>query len=207
MSLASRLVERIRLRLLLRDEYESETLRRYFRERWNIDVGLYSYGCFDRWRIPVNTTIGRYCSFARTARIVDANHPSDALTTHPFLYERQFGLVPQDTMNPPPVTVEDDVWMGANVVVTPGCKHIGRGAIIGAGAVVTRDVPAYAIVVGNPARVLRYRFEPDMIAAIEDSRWWEMSKRELGELIRTNPDVVFRPTLERLASRPRQRAA
>lgn len=201
MSIAKRIVEKIRLRLLLRDEFESAALRQYFKDRWNIDIGLYSYGCFDRWRIPVNTRIGRYCSFAKNARIVDANHPPDALTTHPFLYEKQFGVVTEDSMNPPPVIVEDDVWMGANAVATPGCKHIGRGAIIGAGAVVTKDVPRYAIVVGNPGRVLRYRFPPDLIEAIEASEWWTMSRQQLAELIARDPDTVFRPSVERLTGR------
>lgn len=198
-SLAARLIEKLRLRLLLRDEYESRRLRAYFKDRWNIDVGLYSYGCFDRWRIPPNTVIGRYCSFARTARIIDANHPADALTTHPFLYERKFGLVAEDSMTPRPAVVGDDVWMGANAIATPGCKSIGRGAIIGAGAVVTRDVPAYAIVAGNPARLLRYRFEPEMIEAIETSAWWTLSKQELGKVIADAPETVFQPTPERLA--------
>lgn len=56
-----------------------------------------------------------------------------------------------------PLVIDDDVWFGARVVVLPGCKHIGKGAIVGAGAVVTKDVPDYAIVGGNPAKILKYR--------------------------------------------------
>lgn len=55
------------------------------------------------------------------------------------------------------LTIENDVWIGARVIVLPGCKHIGKGVIIGAGAVVTKDIPDYAIVGGNPARVIRFR--------------------------------------------------
>jgi carbonic anhydrase/acetyltransferase-like protein (isoleucine patch superfamily) len=91
------------------------------------------------------------------------------------------------------------VWVSHNVTITPGCKHIGRGAVIGAGAVVTKDVPAYAIVVGMPASVVRYRFEPETQAAIEASRWWELSKAELRDLVRRAPDTVMRPTAAKLA--------
>ncbi len=65
----------------------------------------------------------------------------------------------------PPIRIEDDVWIGARVIVLPGVS-IGKGAIIGAGAVVTKDVPAYAICVGNPARVIRFR-DPDNNSAID----------------------------------------
>lgn len=199
MGIVARLTEKLHLRLLLRDEYESRALRSYFAERFDIHVGLYSYGCFDRWRIPVKTRIGRYCSFARSARILDANHPIEALTTHPYLYEKRFGLVPADLIDPPPLVVEDDVWVSHNAIVTPGCKFIGRGAVIGAGAVVTRNVPRYAIVAGNPARVLRERFSPELSAAIEASGWWMLDKAELGRLARDHDAAVRDPTMEALA--------
>ncbi len=194
LAIARRLVDRIRLAVLLRHEYDSLALRAHFRDRWAIEIGLYSYGCFDRWRIPPGTVIGRYCSFARSARILDANHPVEALSTHPFLYERRFGVVAADRIQAPPALIEDDVWVSHNAIVTPSCKHIGRGAIIGAGAVVTRDVPAYAIVAGNPARILRPRFPPDLIAAIEASRWWTLDKDQLARLVERLGPAAFRPT-------------
>jgi virginiamycin A acetyltransferase len=83
-------------------------------------------------------------------------------------------------------------------MILPGCARIGRGAVIGAGAIVTRDVPAYAVVVGNPARVLRKRFEPDAIEALETSRWWELDLGGLAELARDHEDLVFHPTAEAL---------
>lgn len=190
------IAEKIRLRLLRRDEYESLALRQWFARRWSVEVGLYSYGCFDPWRIPPRTRIGRYCSFAKSARILDANHPLDALTTHPFLYERRFGVVDNDLIDPDWITIEDDVWVSHNATISPGCKHIGRGAVIGAGAVVTKDVPAYAIVVGAPGKVLRYRFDPEMQAAIEASRWWEMDKAELATLARGKFADLIHPTIE-----------
>jgi hypothetical protein len=196
MGILTSIAEKIRLRLLTRNEYESLPLRQWFAQRWGVEVGLYSYGCFDPWRIPARTRIGRYCSFAKSARILDANHPLDALTTHPYLYERRFGVVDKDLIDPAWITIEDGVWISHNATISPGCKRIGRGAVIGAGAVVTKDVPAYAIVVGAPGKVLRYRFDAEMQAAIEASRWWEMDKAELKALAGEKFADLIHPTVE-----------
>jgi virginiamycin A acetyltransferase len=192
------LVDRVHLRFLLRNEYESRPLREMFARRFRVEVGLYSYGCFDRWRVPPRTRIGRYCSFAKSARILNANHPYDALTTHPYLYEAKFGVVAADRIDYPWLEIGDDVWIGHNATITPGCKAIGRGAIIGAGAVVTRNVPAYSVVAGVPAQVLRLRFDPETIAAIEASRWWELDKAALAALVARSPETVFTPDVTNL---------
>lgn len=192
------LLEKFRIRWLLRDEYESGALRAHFARRWGVEVGLYSYGCFDPWRVPSRTRIGRYCSFARTARILDANHPIEALTTHPFLYEAKFGVVDRDRIDPAWLTIGDDVWLSHNATITPGCKSIGRGAIIGAGAVVTKDVEPYAVMVGQPARKIRDRFDAETIAALEASRWWEKDKSWLAALVRDRPDAAFHPSADAL---------
>lgn len=188
-----RIIERIRVRLWLRDEYESMALRQHFARHHEVEVGLHSYGCFDRWRIPPRTRIGRYCSFAKSVRILNANHPIESLTTHPYLYEAKWGVIATDRIDPEWLVIEDDVWLGHNAIITPGCKHIGRGAIIGAGAVVTRNVPAYAIMAGLPAKMLRTRFDTATIARIEASRWWELDKPGLKALIARDPDFAFHP--------------
>jgi acetyltransferase-like isoleucine patch superfamily enzyme len=198
-SLIARLIERVRMRLWLRDEYENTALRRHFASNYSVEVGLYSYGCFDRWRVPPRTRIGRYCSFAKSARILDANHPLESLSTHPYFYEAKWGVVEKDRIDAAWLLIEDDVWIGHNAVITPGCKHIGRGAIIGTGAIVTRNVPPYAVMVGLPAKKLRDRFDPATIAALEASHWWEMSKAELKALAAKNPDLVFQPSAQNLA--------
>lgn len=188
-----------RLFLLRRRQFDNVKLREFFKSEYDIEVGLYSYGCFDRWRMPGPLRVGRYCSFANTVRSAPNNHPMEALTTHPALYERTFGAIDQDkAWSDPPLVVEDDVWVGHNVMILPGCKHIGRGAVIGAGAVVTRNVEPYAVVAGNPARKLRDRFTPDLIAAIEASCWWEMDMAELRKLVAERRDIVYGPTVESL---------
>lgn len=189
----ARLIEKAKLTIWSRNQFENEKLRQHFRTRFNIDVGYYSYGCFDQWRMPGPLKVGRYCSIAKTVRSVPINHPYDAMTTHPVLYERKFGAVDEDITWDKALVIEDDVWIGHYAVILPGCKFIGRGAIIGAGAIVTRDVPAYTIVAGNPARKLRDRFDPDMVEALEASRWWELDAAQLRRLRLENRELLFHP--------------
>jgi acetyltransferase-like isoleucine patch superfamily enzyme len=133
-------------------------------------------------------TIGRYCSIAAGVQIGMTRHPADWLTSSPIAYlpdfmnmERHFrdadpewqrGLAVHPFDLRPHTTIGNDVWIGTGAWLKDGIS-VGDGAVIGAHAVVTRDVPPYAIVGGNPARVLKYRFEPDMIERLIALRWWE----------------------------------
>lgn len=191
MGLLGKLKERWILFRERRNEYESTALRSYFSEKYGIKVGLYTYGCFDRWRIPPGSTIGRYCSIAKSARVLNANHPIQAISTHPYLYDPAFGVVSESHVVETRIVIEDDVWLSHNAVITPSCKRIGRGAIIGAGAVVTGDVPPYAIVAGVPAKIIRYRFDQARIDEIEKSRWWEQDKAGLKRLVTEKKAFAF----------------
>ena len=190
------LFDRVSLAMLSKKRYESRFLRRRFADAYDIDIGDYSIGAFDRWRISPGTRIGRYCSIASSARIIDANHPTEALSTHPYLYLSEFGVVPEERLKKRPQVIEDDVWMGHGAIVTPGCHFIGRGAVIGAGAVVMSDVPRYAIVSGSPARVVRMRFPPDVIAAIEATRWWELDREVLARGLTAEPAFGASPSVD-----------
>lgn len=189
-----KLAEKVWLWRQRQDQFENLELRKWFRDKQRIEVGLYSYGCFDQWRMPGPLIIGRYCSIANSVRSAPINHPFDALTTHPALYEARFGVVPRDIQYDDPQVIEDDVWIGHNAIILPSCRRVGRGSVIGAGAIVTRDVPRYSVVAGNPARVLRQRFDNDLIAAIENSRWWELDLAGLAQMAARNPDLLHHPT-------------
>jgi virginiamycin A acetyltransferase len=191
------IVQRLRDKLVpwaLRNrQMESQYLRDFFKDRFGIDVGLYSFGCFDPWRVAKGTTIGRYCSISRTAFMINANHPTDALSSHPYLYDPAFGVVDTWRGKSVPLVIEDDVWIGHYAIIAPGCHFIGRGAVIGAGSVVTHDVQPYSIVAGVPARMIRKRFADDVIEKIEASRWWEMDKQAIEEMVIANPSFAFNP--------------
>ena len=199
MGLKRNLIDKFMVRLH-RDEYNSLPLRNYFRRTYGIEIGLYTFGAFDRWRVPPGTRIGRYCSIARNVRFIDANHPMDTLSTHPYFYQKSFGVISNDRLRLRPQVVEDDVWIGHNATIAASCHHIGRGAVIGAGAVVTHDVPPYAVVMGMPARVVRTRFDPETIALIEESRWWELDRASLARAVAAAPDFAFRPAPDTAAA-------
>jgi probable biosynthetic protein (TIGR04098 family) len=196
MPIVRTLIDMAMTRIVGRDEYRSHALRRYFQRTYGIEVGLYSIGAFDRWRIPPNSRIGRYCSIARSARLIDANHPTEALSTHPYFYLKDFGVVDADLARLRPPVVEDDVWLGHNCVITPECHRIGRGAVVGAGAVVMNDVPPYAVMAGAPARLVRLRFAPEVIEAVEATRWWLLDKPSLEAALRQAPGFATAPTRE-----------
>ncbi|MFK7788083.1 MAG: hypothetical protein AB8C95_01150 [Phycisphaeraceae bacterium] len=77
--------------------------------------------------------------------------------------------------------IEHDVWLGRNAVILPGCRRIGIGAVVGAGAVVTRDVPDFAIIGGVPGKVLRYRYGEETRGKVLASRWWEKTPEALAQ--------------------------
>ncbi len=171
------------LRILRINQYHSLRLRREFRERYSIDVGLYSYGCFSALRVRGPVRIGRYCSFSETVRLIDANHPMHSFSMHPFFYDPSFGVVAESGVGTRMLVIDDDVWFGHNSIVLPRCRHIGRGAVIAAGAVVTQDVRPYTIVTGAPARELRARFPTVVVEQLEASRWWEYEPTEAMQLM------------------------
>ena len=93
-------------------------------------------------------TIGNYLMMAEDVLLLGGGHKYDRL-------DIPMGHQPSEPKTP--LFIEDDVWIGARAIILPGCKHIGKGVIIGAGSVVTKDIPDYAIVGGNPARVIKFR--------------------------------------------------
>lgn len=125
-------------------------------------------------RINSGTYIGRYCSIGVNVNIATKHHDISILSTSPFFFNKKPPSVKyvnnDKTIR---VRIKNDVWIGDNVIILSGVT-IGDGAVIGAGAVVTKDVPDYAIVAGNPASIIRMRFEPNIIARLQKLKWWEI---------------------------------
>lgn len=133
----------------------------------------------------IASRIGRFCSISWNVTIGGGNHDYTQFTNHSFLYDSYSCLRP-DNIDPlydrleKPVNIGSDVWIGAGAIILRGV-NIGDGAVIGAGTVVTKDVPPYAIVAGNPGKILRYRFDDDMIEKIKESMWWDLPDEEIRD--------------------------
>lgn len=152
----------------------SATWRRIMRQYYGVELGDFSYG-FHHAALEPGTRIGHFSSCASGLQLLRRNHPPGRVSQHPLFFNRILGLVESDTIpsrSANPLTVGSDVWIGMNVIICPGCRSIGDGAIVAAGAVVTRDVPAFAIVGGNPARLIRKQFAPEVEAVVAASKWW-----------------------------------
>lgn len=147
---------------------------------------MYSYGsCFSPQYIPSGTEIGRYCSFAQNVYIFNGNHPLKNKSMHPFFYNPKFKYVDRDMIPRKKLIIGNDVWIGFNAIILPSVSKIGNGAVIGAGSVVTKDVPPFAVVAGNPAKIIKFRFSESKIQEITKSAWWNKNINELEKETRS----------------------
>lgn len=151
-----------------------------------ITIGRHTYGVTDETIYGATATapvsVGSFCSIAEgVIMLAHVDHPTRFPSTYPFrtlLFradERNANpaLHNFDAVTRGPITVGHDVWMGQRALILSGVT-IGSGAVIGAGAVISRDVPPYAIAVGNPSRIVRYRFSEEAIAELLALKWWEL---------------------------------
>ena len=138
--------------------------------------------------VILETNIGSFCSISDNVLIGGSQHPMHYVSTSPvFLAHRdsvktKFAKHPYE--NRPVTTIGHDVWIGSGAMIKGGV-NVGVGAVIGMGSVVTKDVPPYAIVAGNPARIIRFRFTKEQIEGLLLSQWWEWDDKSLSELGKT----------------------
>ena len=149
------------------------------------ETAMDDYSYIDRDSEVISTRIGKFCSIARAVRINPGNHPMHRVAQSHFTYRASYFFDGEedeaaffDWRRSFPVTIGHDVWIGHGAIVLPG-RTIGNGAVIAAGSVVTKDVPAYQIMAGNPARVIRARFTPDIAARLDALAWWDWSHERL----------------------------
>ena len=131
--------------------------------------------------------IGKFCQIAAGVEFVmnGANHQMNAVSTFPFYTLEGWNMdapASEDMPMKGDTIIGNDVWIGQNAVILPGV-HIGDGAIIGANSVVGTDVEPYTIVIGNPAKVLRKRFDDELINLMLKWKWWDKSIDEIDALI------------------------
>jgi virginiamycin A acetyltransferase len=185
----------------IRGNYNDDRIERFECEKYfGFSVEKYSYG-YNQFCYPwVNLeSIGSFCSIAKNVSITGWNHPYTYITTSPIAYHPTRGFVNKEELEQSfydknkKVVIGNDVWIGDNVTILPSVK-IGNGSVIGAGAVVTKDVPDYAIVAGVPAKVVKYRFNDKEIEILNQIKWWEWSEKVLKENIDLfrNPIEFFR---------------
>lgn len=176
--------------------YENEIYVKPTLKNPNICVGEFTYIADSNFESHVThlydwngdrLIIGKFCQIAAGVEFVmnGANHQMNAVTTFPFYTLEGWDMSPPEKHDLPlkgDTVIGSDVWIGQNAVVLPGV-HIGDGAIIGADSVVGSDIAPYTIVVGNPARPLRKRFDDELIVLLLDFKWWDRPIDEINSLI------------------------
>lgn len=171
-------------------------------------MGAFSYA---RTVMIPGYSVGRYCSISKSLDFMTESHPDAWASTSPFSYDpkapgiaaylRRNGFAAPERRRydsaSPPTRIGNDVTIGVRVTIKSGVT-IGDGAVVGGGSVVTRDVPPYAIVGGAPARLIRYRFDEDVIARLLASRWWRFGPEALMPL-RVDQPAAFLDGIDELA--------
>lgn len=128
--------------------------------------------------VVMHSEVEKFSSISWGVTIGPGNHDHHRITSHDFLYNEFYGIKPLE--EPPAYNrfanktfIGNDVWVGTNATILNGIK-IGDGAVIGANTIVTKDVPPYAIIVGNPGKIIKYRFEDRIIEKLLDLKWWDL---------------------------------
>lgn len=155
-------------------------------------IGRYSYTCYDDE--IVNCEIGQFCSISDEVVIGGAEHPTDWVSTSPVFQKvkhsgpkRKFSEFDYNGIKK--TVVGNDVWIGRRAIIKAGV-NLGDGSVVGSGAVVTKDVPPYAVVAGVPAKVLRYRFDEETIKCLLQSEWWNLPDEEIEKYAHLIKDPI-----------------
>jgi acetyltransferase-like isoleucine patch superfamily enzyme len=181
-----------------RKSLAKERRSRYLLRNEIVKIGKHTYGSPNvyHWGGETRLIIGKYCSIADDVVILlGGGHRIDWITTFPFSeFSSQWGKssrVPGHPISKGDVSIGNDVWIGHGAIILSGV-NIGDGAVIGAGSIVTRSVPDFAIVAGNPAKVIKFRFDPKVIESIKKLQWWDWDEEKITGYI---PNLMSKPNL------------
>ena len=171
--------------------------------RWysKIELGNYSFVNDEArvysFRSPQTIKIGKYCSIGKCSFYIDGDHNINYATTYPF---KELGYCDNSIDNKnikTPAIIGNDVWIADEAVIY-GNVNIGNGAVIAGQSVVTKDVPPYAVVAGNPAKIVKYRFDEKIIGLLLELKWWDLDHeficKELAPVIDNLPEFIERLT-------------
>lgn len=133
--------------------------------------------------------IGNCCSIGSNCAFILSHHRMNRISTSASPYSiSNHGLGNKSSYSKGDIHIKNDVWIGANCTILDGLT-IGNGAVIAAGAVVVKSVPPYAIVGGNPAKIIRYRFSEEIIKQLEELQFWELDERDIGKFDIWSEDI------------------
>ena len=177
------------------------TLGKYsvlFKDVYLSDAYLGRFSYVQSGTVICNAEVGPFCSIASGVNIGLGAHPTFMVSTNPVFYDNEqplpkfFTEKRQFTQIIPRTIIGADVWIGQGAMVRAGIK-IGAGAVIGAGSIVVKDIPPYAIAVGNPCHPIKMRFSEDICQKLLDSRWWEFEEAKLEKFapLFSNPELLL----------------
>lgn len=184
-------------------------LKRVSDERY-IDMHDIGYMSFTASNLGLDTRVGRYCSISWNIKIIQFDHPTYTISSHPFVYSNRHGFdlnhisvnladkqeldesrLLCDNPQKDNIRIGHDVWIGSDVALRRGIS-IGTGAVVAANSVVTKDVEPYCIVGGNPAKVIKKRFDDSLVQEILASEWWEYNYLDFSDLPLGDPTAFVK---------------
>jgi acetyltransferase-like isoleucine patch superfamily enzyme len=179
------------LHFLKKKKYKNHFLKDNLKKEIEInaaEVGEWSYGNpqIYRWDHISKIRIGKFCSIGPDVKfLIGGEHQTNWITTSPLAsdaFNHSFpycSKIKNFATSKGDLIIENDVWIGAFAVIFSGVT-IGNGSIIGAGAVITKDVSPYSVVIGNPQREIKKRFSEEKIKILQESKWWELSNNQVN---------------------------